>query len=65
MSQIIKGHNKKIIQQETQGTLDCSCRVKTDCLLSGDSRKESAIYKCTARSCYYEKSISWIDRGRV
>ena len=31
MSQIIKGHNKKIVQKETQETLECNCRVKTDC----------------------------------
>ena len=48
MSQIIKGHNKKIVQKETQETLECNCRVKTDCPLNGDCRKESVIYKCTA-----------------
>ena len=31
MSQIIKGHDKKIIQKEKQETLGCNCRVKTDC----------------------------------
>ena len=31
MSQIIKEHNKKIVQKETQETLECNCRVKTDC----------------------------------
>ena len=30
MSQIIKGYNKAIAQKETQETLDCNCRVKTD-----------------------------------
>ena len=44
MSQIIKGHNKKIVQKETQETLECNCRVKTDCPLSGNCRKESVIY---------------------
>ena len=39
MSQIIKGHNKKIVQKETQETLECNCRVKTDCPLNGDCRK--------------------------
>ena len=51
MSQIIKGHNKKIVQKETQETLECNCRVKTDCPLNGDCRKESVIYKCTATTC--------------
>ena len=36
MLQIIKEHNKKIVQKETQETLECSCRVKTDCTLNGD-----------------------------
>ena len=48
MSQIIKGYNKKIVQNETQDTLDCNCRAKADCHLNGDCRKESVIYKCTA-----------------
>ena len=43
MSQIIKGHNKRIIQKETQETLECNCRVKTECPLNGDCRKESVI----------------------
>ena len=43
MSQIIKGHNKKIDQKEKQETLDRNCRVKTDCPLNGDYRKESVI----------------------
>ena len=36
MLQIIKKHNKKIVQKETQENLECSCRVKTDCPLNGD-----------------------------
>ena len=55
MSQIIKGHNKKIVQKETQETLECNCRVKTDCPLNGDCRKESVIYKCTATTCNSNK----------
>ena len=43
MSQIIKGHNKKIVQKETQETLDRNCRVKTDYPLYDDYRKESVI----------------------
>ena len=51
MSQITKGHNKKIVQKETKETLECNCRVKTDCPLNGDCRKESVICKCTATTC--------------
>ena len=55
MSQIIKGHNKKIIQKEIQETFACDCRVKTDCLLNGGCRKESVIYKRTATTCHSKK----------
>ena len=48
MSQMIKGHNKNIVEKETQETLDCNYRVKTDCPLNGDCIKESVIYKYTA-----------------
>ena len=37
MSQIVKGHNKKTVQKETQETPECSCRGKIDCALNGDS----------------------------
>ena len=55
MSQIIKGHNKKIIQKQTQETLNCNCRVKTDCPLNGGCRKESVITKCPATTCDSKK----------
>ena len=51
MSQIIKGYNKKIFQEEKQEALDCNCRVKTDFPLNGGCRKERVIYKCTATTC--------------
>ena len=63
MSQIIKGHNKKIIQNEKQGTLDCNCRVKTDCPLNGGCRKESVIYKCTATTCDSKKVYLGLTEG--
>ena len=52
MSQVIKGHNKKIFSKETQ---DCNCRVKTDCPLNRGCRKESVIYKCTGKTCDSKK----------
>ena len=55
MSQIIKGHNKKIIQKEKPETLDCNCKVKTGCPLNGSCRKEKVIYKCTATICDSKK----------
>ena len=43
MLQIIKEHNQKIVQKETQETLECNCRVKTEFPLNGHCRKESVI----------------------
>ena len=63
MSQIIKGHNKKIIQKENEETLDCNCRVKTDCPLNGGCRKESVIYKCTATTCDSKKVYLGLTEG--
>ena len=64
MSQIIKGHNKKIVQKVTQETLECNCIVKTDCTLNGDSRKESVIYKCTGTTCNSKKYIlDWLKES--
>ena len=45
----------KIIQKETQETLGCNRRVKTDFPLNGDCRKESVINKCTATTCDSKK----------
>ena len=55
MSQIIKRHNKKTVQKETQETVECNCRFKTDCPLIGDCRKETVIYKCTPTACNSKK----------
>ena len=63
MSQIVKGHNKKIVQKETQETLECNCRVKTDCPLNGDCRKESVIYKCAATTCNSKKVYLGLTEG--
>ena len=63
MSQIIKGHNKKIVQKETQEILDCNCRVKTDCPFNGDCRKGSVICKCTATTCDSKKIYLRLTEG--
>ena len=41
MSQITKGHNKKIVQKETKENLECNCRVKTDCPLNGVAERKA------------------------
>ena len=64
MSQIIKGHHKKITPNETQETFDCNCRVKTDCPLNGDCRKESVIYKFTTTTCDSKKIYFGLNKGK-
>ena len=44
----IKGHNNKLTNTIVRQQLACNCRVKSDCPLNGDCRKESIAYKCTA-----------------
>ena len=65
MSQIIKGRNKKIVQKETQDTLECNCKVETDCPLNGDCRKENVIYKCTAATCNLEKVCLGLTKAEL
>ena len=65
MPQIIKEHNKKIVQKETQETLECNSRVETDCLLSGDCRKESVIYECTTTTCNSKKVYLGLTEGKL
>ena len=48
ISQIIKGHNKKVTQIKRHNQLDCNCRTKTECPLNGDCCKEDLICKWTA-----------------
>ena len=47
ISQIIKGHNKKVTQIKWHHQLECNCRIKTECPLNGDCPKEDMLYKCT------------------
>ena len=58
MSQIIKN-----FQKETQENLDCNCRIKTDCLLNDDCRKESVIYKFTATTYDSKKVYLGLNEG--
>ena len=64
MSQIIKGHSKKIFQKETQKILDCNCFPKADCPFNGDSRKENVIYKCRAATCDQKKVYYGLTEGK-
>ena len=65
MSQIIKGHNKKIVQKEIQETLECNRRVKTHCPLNGDCRKKNVIYKCSETTCNSKKVYLELTEGEL
>ena len=57
ISHIIKGHNKKVTQIKRNHQLECNCRIKTECPLNGDCRKEDVIYKCTALTTFQPKKV--------
>ena len=46
MSNIIKGHNKRITQPITIVNQRCNCRNKNECPLDGKCRTPNVIYKC-------------------
>ena len=45
---IIKSHNKKLINSSNHHEQPCNCRKKEDCPLEGKCRTENIIYKCIA-----------------
>ena len=47
ISQIIRGHNKKVTQIKRNHQLECNCPIKTECPLKSDCRKENVMYKST------------------
>ena len=55
--QIIKGHNKKVTQIKRNHQLECNCRIKTECPLNGDCRKEDVIDKCTELTTFQPKKV--------
>ena len=45
---IIKSHNKKLINSSNHHEQPCNCRKKEDCPLEGKCRTENIVYKCIA-----------------
>ena len=37
--------------------MECNCRIKTECPLNRDCRKEDVIYKCTALTTCQPKKV--------
>ena len=60
-----KDITKRLFRKKKQETLDCICRVKTDCPLNGGCRKESVIYKCTATTCDLKKVYLGLTEGGI
>ena len=54
MSQIIKGHNKKVTQIKRNHQLEFNCHIKTEFQLNGDCGID-VIYKCTALTTFQPK----------
>ena len=46
ISQIIKGHNKKVTQIRRSHQLEYNLRIETECALNGSCRKEGLRYMC-------------------
>ena len=50
MSNMIKSHNKKVINKDVTELKSCNCRVKSECPLNGQCEDSDIIYKCTVLS---------------
>ena len=46
MSNIIKGHNKKVISKPHDQRPKCNCRKKAECPMEGNCQVNNVIYKC-------------------
>ena len=50
MSNMIKSHNKNVINKLVKESKSCNCRVKPECPLNGKCQNTDIIYKCTVLS---------------
>ena len=50
MPNMIKSHNKKVINKDVKELKSFSCRVKSECPLNGQCQVTGTIYKCTVLS---------------
>ena len=48
VANIIKSHNKKLINTSIKNTPPCNCRKKHECPLDGKCRTENIVYKCAS-----------------
>lgn len=54
VSEIINGHNKKLLHKKDNTTEEnkCNCRDKNQCPMKGDCLKNDIIYQATVTSHY-------------
>ena len=50
MSQIVKGHNNKILYEKEKEVTRCNCKKKDQCPLNGNCQIKSVIYNCDIKS---------------
>ena len=50
MSQIVKGHNNKILNEKEKEVARCNCKKKDQCPLDGNCQIKSVIYNCDIKS---------------
>ena len=63
ISQIIKGHNKKVTQIKPLHHFECNCCIKTECPLNGDCRIDDVTYKSMAlTTLQFKKCILVLQR---
>ena len=55
---IIKSHNKKSLNADTQRISQCNCRKKDDCPLNGKCRAKNIISKCVTSTTGHPKKVS-------
>ena len=57
VANIIKSHNKKLINTSIKNTLPCNCRKKHECLLDDKCKAENIVYKCAASVDGYPNKV--------
>ena len=57
VANIIKSHNKKLINTSIKNTLPCNCRKKHECLLDDKCRDENIVYKCATSVDGYPNKV--------
>ena len=61
ISQIIKGHNKKIktIHSNTHLNKQCNCRDKETCPLLGNCQQKNVVYRATVKNQLLSQVVHW------